>query len=919
MSEQNLNKRERYIASIKSKLYNEKFHSNWNETLSEKRESEINEYIKELSKRKIIPNSTISLFYDDPKRFFSTFKNLLSANSLFDFNGTSIFEHYFYILFTKKHSEFQIDIYEKNFDNFFKEFGQYLSIKDEVFDTPLHKLLIKFKNKKLFFEICKKLKDIGVLNEKLLTSENAYFKSCYNIIVDEIILNKRKIIENEFQIYSNFLGYYPNLKNSLPITRKFAILTFLSKVIIDEQKLYEININESIARFQTLFNKLEDKKEIFKCIYNPISGINQLNIIFEGCTSEDNFQKLNEFVLELTKIKIEDKKDKKINDLFDQCVAKHINYVIRNMKKTKEKGDLGINYGLFLIDKVLPLLLNYNKSKNSKNILYEKIIKVKKNRVRKNRGLLSNLINNQNINLEKKIEIFKKINSILKINLKSIINKTKDISLLLLYLFVYKEECIKQHSNTNEGNAYEKIFDDFHFVTMIYLEVYSLCNKYHKDKANIFIQKLDAFFMKNYSDLTSQYKDIYGLSEENQKILVDFIIKYESNYMHNYDKEKTVIDFKADPKKKISKFEIWYSKFILTQPDLFYSLLIDINNDEKKEEKNDSDKEEEEEEENNYKYIYAPKMRLTLLRLYLLFKYIFDDVSNNPEYVSLFNEKLGENYLNINKNEILNLFLSINDDCNQHLCDALLENLESIIVFQDEDEINDEIYIKRIKWNIIIIQKISNEIEDTKIGDSLQVFQDMKEQMVFRKELENKNINYLLKLIDELKNQKTSLANISKSSQYLLRNLFYILMKIYFSFFIEFKGIENYEQNKIDIIYEEIKDLVVEFKKINRYIYHIYLEQFFTIFDSYTSSKSKKFFSSHMSIIHKKILNMYNNIDFSIIESYLNKCIFYWFYLFADYYLDDEYSNRYVVNLFQKRDLNLNIHKFFLVFVNSFY
>ncbi len=276
---------ENYIDSLKKKLLdNPKIYSGYDDPGRNKRELEFKEYITNISKRKIIPAKTIALFYDDPKTFFLTCKTLLSENCLFDVNLTSIFEHYFFVLYnTENNLKFEKEIYENNFNNFFREFGKYLATRDDGFDTPLHKLLNKYKNKNIFLQICAKLKDINVLSEKLLTIENLYFKSCYDIIVDEIIINYKKILENQYESYSIFLEYYPNLKNFLPENKKIIILAFLSKVILDFQKLNEINIIEALNNYNIFLNALEDKKEIFKHIYNPISGINQLNIIYEGC------------------------------------------------------------------------------------------------------------------------------------------------------------------------------------------------------------------------------------------------------------------------------------------------------------------------------------------------------------------------------------------------------------------------------------------------------------------------------------------------------------------------------------------------------------------------------------------------------------------------------------------------------------
>ena len=100
--------------------------------------------------KKSIPDSTIQLFHNNPEQFFSSAKTLLSDTSFFDICGNSIFVLYFHILCEKDNSKCKKDIYEKNFDKFFNEFGNNLSLQDMTLETPLHKL-IKFKNKKIFF------------------------------------------------------------------------------------------------------------------------------------------------------------------------------------------------------------------------------------------------------------------------------------------------------------------------------------------------------------------------------------------------------------------------------------------------------------------------------------------------------------------------------------------------------------------------------------------------------------------------------------------------------------------------------------------------------------------------------------------------------------------------------------------------
>ena len=141
--------------------------------------------------RNPIPESVIQLFYDEPEKFFASYKILLSNTSLYDISRISIFMHYFNVLYTYENSK----TYEKYFDIFFKEFAKYLSKKDYFSsETPIHKL-IKLKNKKFVFAILGRLKAINALNEELLLIKDGNNKNCYDIMIDEIIYEKNKIIE----------------------------------------------------------------------------------------------------------------------------------------------------------------------------------------------------------------------------------------------------------------------------------------------------------------------------------------------------------------------------------------------------------------------------------------------------------------------------------------------------------------------------------------------------------------------------------------------------------------------------------------------------------------------------------------------------------------------------------------------------
>ena len=126
-----------------------------------------------------IPDDVIQLFYDSPEQFFASFERLLENTTFYEDGGNSIFVHYFYVLhdlYKNNSGEIEDNIYEKNFNSFFSKEAKYLSIQDFSFETPLHKLA-KFRDKKFFLKICKKLKDINVLTEELLLINIIYISN----------------------------------------------------------------------------------------------------------------------------------------------------------------------------------------------------------------------------------------------------------------------------------------------------------------------------------------------------------------------------------------------------------------------------------------------------------------------------------------------------------------------------------------------------------------------------------------------------------------------------------------------------------------------------------------------------------------------------------------------------------------------
>ena len=212
-----------------------------------------------------ISNDTIQLFYENPQEFFSSYEKLLENTSFYDDGGNSIFIHYFYViheLYNDKSAEISDSIYEKNFTGFFRNEAKYLSIQDFSLETPLHKLA-KLRNKNFFLNICKKLKDINVLSEELLLINNINGESCYDYIFKEIKENKNKIIKNNFNLYQQFLDYFPNLIKSHSTEEQKFIILFSCLITFDEQKWNEVNFNNVI---KSIYN-LEDKNGIIFNIF----------------------------------------------------------------------------------------------------------------------------------------------------------------------------------------------------------------------------------------------------------------------------------------------------------------------------------------------------------------------------------------------------------------------------------------------------------------------------------------------------------------------------------------------------------------------------------------------------------------------------------------------------------------------------
>ena len=836
--------------------------------------------------KKPIPKNVINLFYDEPKNFFSQFKQYLTNTSLFSISGISIFSHYFIAL-----NENKKDIYEQNFTNFFGEFGKYLDIQDTCLDTALH-YLVKKRNKKLFFQICRKLFNMGLLTEEILLIENCKKECCYNIIINEIINNKKNIIRNEllFQLYKEFLDYYPNLKNNLPKKQKLIIIAFLSKVFIDEANIIDnIDINEAINSLITFLYNLDEKKEIFKSLYNPDSGNNILNILFEKSFSIENFEKLLVLVSELSKIKINKSTNEQPNDKYDLCVINHFGYVLKNMRIIKTKGDLLINYGIQLLQEILPLLILNNKSDELTFFIYEKeseslYIKNKKiTLIKKNQSISNSLINNQKIDLNMKIDIFKKY--LAKYNIEIKLNE-ENISknFLLFYLFIHYDENKHFSEITGYIEKFKDIFEDFYFIGLINLEIDNLCRRKNNKFLDEFRNSLNHFFDRNYLDLFSIYKHKYGLSDDKLKILLDYITLYIEDYFVSRDKDFSQINDNknANYEKIIAPFNIWYSKYILTEIEVFRPFINDIISNKSKYENIESYGKEMSKYINEF---YDNDFLLTFLRLFMIIKYNFDEVSQNPDLITCFNQPLGKYYLTNNKKELTNLFSLIdnqkNNDCLEYILYSILDNPESLFLFIDEkeNEFNQQLEQKKIELNFNTLQKISkdaNQIINIK-NESFKSYMNIYGKNLIKHSTEMKNVDNICKFISLLKKQKKSLVKCINDNIYFFKNIFCLLIKYYNYLFSDYKKSDLF-QNKIDIIFEEINTFIFIYKKDQGKYSKINFGKIFEVFDNFFDNKFQKIFISNLNYIKWKILNNFSDINYSKLEADINKNIFIYFY-----------------------------------------
>ena len=526
-----------------------------------------------LKKKRPTSNTTINIFYDNPQLFFTQYNITLKNSSYFDICGNSICMHYFYVLYEdhKKPNKktmknyiinnkilSNINIYQKYFSQFFQEHKDCLSIQDICLETPLHKIA-KFHDKTFFAQILQKLNFSGVLTDKLLSIKNVNDETCYNFIIDEIkdkygyyIYNdyEYNILKNSILIMKNIA--YSSIFNDLSIENKMIINNFLLKnnYILQKRQIFD-NLYSYIDKIL----KNEKDVNVFEYIYNPFySAINYLNILFNSCQSNEDFNKLLLLVNQLLYKK--DYKpitdcDKNIEFLKfltfgELCVLDHLRYTLGKMNSSKIKGKYEIGYCIKLIKNYFKNIINsQDKNKINRIITFEFRLfnhfdkyyyscDCKEPYKAKN-SIIYVLLQNENISFDKKEEILSILNQLTNDKVYKELNEYYSI----YYFFKVIHNSQSTTTQIRKDNIYiKKIIDDLNFVGNLYENVLYLCDNYDKNSLDKYIELLNNFIIKEDPILLKNYKIKYNLSYINIKELLNIIYIYKKeNYSGTFENE----------------------------------------------------------------------------------------------------------------------------------------------------------------------------------------------------------------------------------------------------------------------------------------------------------------------------------------------------------------------------------------------
>ena len=136
----------------------------------------------------------------------------------------------------EKNDSLKFTIYEHYFNSFFQKYEKKLLLQDIYLDTPLHKIA-KLNDKLFFLEICKKLHDLRILNEELLSIKNIKGEDIFNYIFLEIKNNYNCLMlkdkyKYKYEKYKNFIlmknSSYQSILNNLQGDKKKLLYEFIT-------------------------------------------------------------------------------------------------------------------------------------------------------------------------------------------------------------------------------------------------------------------------------------------------------------------------------------------------------------------------------------------------------------------------------------------------------------------------------------------------------------------------------------------------------------------------------------------------------------------------------------------------------------------------------------------------------------------
>ena len=466
--------------------------------------------LKSIRKKKPISYSVIKTFYEQPEKFFGEYHSIIENSTFFDYAGNSIFSHLFYVLYVdykrrnnigmlnenEKNLNFQI--YESKFESFLKQYEKYFLLQDVFLDTPLHKIA-KRKDKGFFIELYQKLSKINLISNELLLINNLSNETICTYIINEIKYNLSKIKNEEF--YYNFINENLLIYESLSKEEQQIFKKFSSKIIFEIKQYKNENFNQIFNNLNDFINSNIKTPNLFEYIYFPFTtNINYLNSIFLICSKDEDYNKLFNLVSLLSQ------KKEIINKICisELCIVDHIKYVIRKMDLYNRKSEQVYNYGIKLIKEILSNIMKNKDEKGIKKLIGHKRFK---------KGLISNIIYNQSLSFDKKIELFDLLNEITNGISNNYIEKTT-YNLYRFFKLCEKTQITKSNINNliAQNEFVNKVIDMNKYLMSLIIIDTNGRNKDDNYESDTYISERIKFFIeflsKNYNSFKLEYNFI---------------------------------------------------------------------------------------------------------------------------------------------------------------------------------------------------------------------------------------------------------------------------------------------------------------------------------------------------------------------------------------------------------------------------